>query len=166
MAGLHIICIRAHVRTMGPAWNNVRHIDLNSRTFFIFVFVTLFFLHTCATQLFGKCRCQVYCRGGSFRRTWISFNAWSHVNIKIWTRCASMWYFEEGCVVLWRGLCGTLKRVVWYIEEGCVVLWRGWCGTLKRVLWYFEEGGVILWRWWCGTLKRVVWYFEEGCVVL
>ena len=34
--------------------------------------------------------------------------------------------------VLWRGLCGTLKRV---------------CDTLKRVVWYFKEGGR---------------YFEEG----
>ena len=34
----------------------------------------------------------------------------------------TMWYFEEGCVVLWRGLCGTLKRVAWYFEEGCVEL--------------------------------------------
>ena len=86
-----------------------------------------------------------------------------------------VWYFEEGGVVLWRGWCGTLKRVVWYFEEGCVVLWRGcvvlWrglCGTLMKVVWYFEEGGVVLWRGWCGTLKRVVciWYFEECCVVL
>ena len=57
-----------------------------------------------------------------------------------------MWYFEEGSVVLWRGWCGTLKRVVWYFEEGGVVLWRGWCGTLKRVVWYFEEGDMVLWR--------------------
>ena len=27
---------------------------------------------------------------------------------------------------------GSLKRVVWYFEEGCIVLRRGWCGTLKR----------------------------------
>ena len=74
--------------------------------------------------------------------------------------------YEEGGVVLWRGLCDTLKTVVWYFEEGCMVLWRGWCGTLKRVVWYFEEGCVVLWRGWCGTLKRVVWYFEEGGVVL
>ena len=75
-------------------------------------------------------------------------------------------YFEECCVVLWRGWCGTLKSVVWYFEEGGVVLWRVLCGTLKRVVWYFEEGGVVLWRRWCGTLKRVVWYFEEDGVVL
>ena len=25
-------------------------------------------------------------------------------------------------------------RNVWYFEEGGVVLWRGWCGTLKRVV--------------------------------
>ena len=76
-------------------------------------------------------------------------------------------YFEEDGVLLWRGWCGTLKRpVVWYFEEGDVVLWRGWCGTLKRVVCYFEEGGVVLWRGFCGTLKRVVWYFEEGDVLL
>ena len=69
-----------------------------------------------------------------------------------------VWYFEEGCVVLWRGWCGTLKRVVWYFEEGGVVLWRMWCGTLKRVVWYFEEGVVVIWRGLCGPLKRVVWY--------
>ena len=84
-----------------------------------------------------------------------------------------VWYFEEGDVVLWKGLYGTLKRVVWYFEKGCMVLWRGWCGTLKRVVWYFEEGawyfeegGMVLWRGWCGTLKRVVWYFEECGMVL
>ena len=69
-----------------------------------------------------------------------------------------MWYFEEGDVVLWRGLDGTLKRVMWYFEEGDVILWRGWCGTLKMVRWYFEEGDVVLWRGWCGTLKRVIVY--------
>ena len=37
----------------------------------------------------------------------------------------------------------TLKMVVWYFEEGCVVLWRGRCGTLKRVVWYFEEGWYV-----------------------
>ena len=83
--------------------------------------------------------------------------------LRVWVQ---YWYFEEGGVVLWRGWCSTLKRVVWYFEEGGVVLWRGWCGTLKRVVWFFEEGDVVLWRWWCGTLKRVVWYFEEGGVVL
>ena len=41
-----------------------------------------------------------------------------------------VWYFEEGCVALWRGLCGTLKRVVWHLEDDCVAL---------------ENGGVILW---------------------
>ena len=60
-------------------------------------------------------------------------------------------------MVPWRGY-GYLKRVVWYFEEGCVVLWRGWCCTLKRVwylkrvVWYFEEGDVVLWRWW--------WHFD------
>ena len=34
-------------------------------------------------------------------------------------------------VVLSRGLCGTLKRVMWY---------------LKRVMWYFEAGFVVLYR--------------------
>ena len=77
-----------------------------------------------------------------------------------------VWYFEEGGVVLWIGLHGTLKRVVWYFEEGCMVLWRGLYGTLKMVVWYFEEGGVVLWRGLHGTLKRVAWYFEEGGVVL
>ena len=24
-----------------------------------------------------------------------------------------------------------------------VVLLRGWCGTLKRLMWYFEEGGML-----------------------
>ena len=28
-------------------------------------------------------------------------------------------------VVHWRGLCCTLKRIVWYFEEGGMVLWRG-----------------------------------------
>ena len=31
---------------------------------------------------------------------------------------------------------------MWYFEEGGVVLSRGWCGTLKRVVWYFEEGDI------------------------
>ena len=43
------------------------------------------------------------------------------------------------------------------MKKGGVVLWRGRCGTLKRVVWYFKEGGVVLRRWWCGNLKRVVW---------
>ena len=55
---------------------------------------------------------------------------------------------------------------MWYFEESDVVLWRGWCGTWKRVMWHFEEGGVVLWRGWCGTLKRVVWYLEKGDVAL
>ena len=73
---------------------------------------------------------------------------------QVWKHDA--WYFEESGVVLWRGWCGTLKRVVWYFEEGCVVLWRRWHGTLRRVVWYFEEGSLVLWGGWCGTLKRVV----------
>ena len=50
----------------------------------------------------------------------------------------------------------VLKRVFnieCFSDSACVVLWRGWCGTLKRVVWYLEEGGVVLWRGWCGTLK-------------
>ena len=38
--------------------------------------------------------------------------------------------------------CGTLKRIVWYFEDGCVVLWRGWSGTLKRVVWWI----VCIWH--------------------
>ena len=38
--------------------------------------------------------------------------------------------FEEGVMLLWRGLCATLKRAVCYFEEGCVLLWRGWCGII------------------------------------
>ena len=39
-------------------------------------------------------------------------------------------------------------RAVWYFEEGGVVLWRGLCGTLKRVVWCFKEGGMVLcWLW-------------------
>ena len=74
--------------------------------------------------------------------------------------------------IVWRGWCGTLKRVVWYFEESGLVLWRGWCGTLKRWCGTLKRV-VVLWRGWYGTLKRVVWYFEEvvwyfeeGCVVL
>ena len=70
-------------------------------------------------------------------------------------------FFVKDRVVLWRGWCGCLKRMVWLFEEGGVVLWRGWCGTLKRVVWLFEEGGVVLWRGWCGTLKLVMWFFKE-----
>ena len=35
--------------------------------------------------------------------------------------CAESGVFKEGGMVLSRGLCGTLKRVVWYFEEGGVV---------------------------------------------
>ena len=45
-------------------------------------------------------------------------------------------------------------------EYGVVVLLRGWCGTLKRVMWYFEDGGVVY------VLKMVVCDFEEGGMVL
>ena len=98
--------------------------------------------------------------------------------VVLWRGCVVLWrgwcgtlktvvcYFEEGDVVLWRWWCGTLKMAMWYFKEGVVVLWRGRCGTLKRMVWYFEEGGVVLWRGWCGTLKRAVWYFEEGGVEL
>ena len=30
---------------------------------------------------------------------------------------------------------GKQSVKVWYFEEGGVVLRRGWCGTLKRVMW-------------------------------
>ena len=33
--------------------------------------------------------------------------------------------------------------LMWYFEDGGAVLYRGWCGTLKRVVWYFEKGGVV-----------------------
>ena len=33
--------------------------------------------------------------------------------------------------------------MVWYFEEGDVVLRRGWCYTLKRVVWNFEDGDVV-----------------------
>ena len=36
--------------------------------------------------------------------------------------CCVCHNFEEGDMLLWRGLYGTLKRVVWYLEEGGVVL--------------------------------------------
>ena len=57
-----------------------------------------------------------------------------------------MWYLEECGVVLWRGWCVNLKRVVWYFEEGGMVPWRGGVVLLR--------GCVVLWRGWCGTLKR------------
>ena len=33
-----------------------------------------------------------------------------------------------------------------YVEfaEDCLLILKGLCGTLKRVVWYFEEGGVVL----------------------
>ena len=75
-----------------------------------------------------------------------------------------MLHFEDGRdAYIWQPL---FIFVVRYFKEGGVVLQRGWCGTLKRVIWYFEEGGVVFRRGWCGTLKRVMWYFEEGDVVL
>ena len=53
-------------------------------------------------------------------------------------------------MVLRRGY-GTLNSVVWYFEECCMVLWRVLCGTLKKVMytlkivvWYFEEFCVVL----------------------
>ena len=60
---------------------------------------------------------------------------------------------DEAITSLWP----LLKRV-YYFVEGSMVLCRGWCATLKRVVWYFEEGIVL-------TLKMVVLYFEEGDVV-
>ena len=44
-----------------------------------------------------------------------------------------VWYFEDGGIVF-----------VWYFEEGGVVLWRGLYGTLKRVVQYFKEGSMVL----------------------
>ena len=35
-------------------------------------------------------------------------------------------------------------RIFGMFEDGGVILWRGCCGTLKRVIWYFEEGGVFI----------------------
>ena len=53
---------------------------------------------------------------------------------------------------MWRGWCCTLKSVVWYFEEGGVVLWRGlcgtlkrWCGTLKRVEWVLKHYLFLMW---------------------
>ena len=66
--------------------------------------------------------------------------------------------FEEGCMLLWRGLYATLKRVVCYFEEGGMVLWSGLYGTLKRVVWYFEEGGMVLWSGWYGK-----WCRQKNC---
>ena len=47
---------------------------------------------------------------------------------------------EEGVVVL--------LKMVWYFEDGGLVLCRGWCGTLKRVvhtcgILKILEGGVL-----------------------
>ena len=97
---------------------------------------------------------------------WLSYTRydllWRGLYMVLWRGwCGTLkrvvWYFEDGGVVIWRGL---LKRVAWYFKEGGVVLWRG---LLKRVAWCFEECGVVLWR---GLLKWVVWYFEEGGMVL
>ena len=61
------------------------------------------------------------------------------------------WFFYQ--IRLFDALChfgkwvyGILKRVVWYFEDGCKVLWRVVYGILKRVEWYFEEGCTVLWR--------------------
>ena len=32
-----------------------------------------------------------------------------------------------------------MNKMVWFFEKDGVVLSRGWCGTLNRVVWYFEE---------------------------
>ena len=56
-----------------------------------------------------------------------------------------------------------VDKVMRVVEQNnsSMILWRGWCGTLKRVIWYFEEGGLVLWRGWCVTLKRAVWYLVD-----
>ena len=41
-----------------------------------------------------------------------------------------VWYFEEGCVVIF-------EEVVWYFEEGCVV---EFISTFKMFMCYFEDG--------------------------
>ena len=41
-----------------------------------------------------------------------------------------------------------------YPVKALLVLWRGWCGTMKRVVWYSEESDLVLWRGWCGVLKK------------
>ena len=47
-------------------------------------------------------------------------------------------------MLLWRGMCATLKRGVCYVEEGCMLLWRGVYATLKRDVCYFKEGCMLL----------------------
>ena len=43
------------------------------------------------------------------------------------------------------------------LEEGCVLLLRGLCATLKRVVCYFEDGGVVL----CSTsiISVRIWFW-------
>ena len=41
---------------------------------------------------------------------------------------------------IFRGWCDSFRR---YFEEGDVLLWRGRCATLRRVVCYFEEGGEV-----------------------
>ena len=64
--------------------------------------------------------------------------------------------------------------MVWYFEEGSVVLCRGWCGTLKRVVWYFEEddgtnmnAGMLYIHCFVNEINHIRWtiimcYFEEN----
>ena len=52
----------------------------------------------------------------------ISGMLYSDVTIQTEVNYRVMWYFEEGDVVLRRGLCDTLNSVVWYFEEGDVLL--------------------------------------------
>ena len=56
-----------------------------------------------------------------------------------------------------------IKISLQYFKEGCMVLWRGWYGTLKRVVWYFEEGGVVLWR---GLYSRFLYSSSPGFAIL
>ena len=131
----------------------------------LFACVVIFILH------------RVYFSGGLccgiFKNTFIIYPAFSEYPCDI-NMVVSMFrfgifsLFSVLCytTVLWRGWCGTLKRVMLYFEGGDVLVWRGCCGTLKMVMWYFKEGHMVLWRGWCGTLKRMIWYFKEGGVVL
>ena len=51
--------------------------------------------------------------------------------------------------VFWRGRRGTLKRVMWYFEEGCVVLWCVFVSlavSLRIVMWSIYNV-FNLWSW-------------------
>ena len=102
-----------------------------------------------------------------------------------------MGYFDEGCGVLWWGLCVILKRVVWYIEDDDLVLskWGAWffhrlydrpnglnmyCVVaagfaVKSISKNLIASPRVFWLFsehnalYCGTGMR---YFEEGYVLL